>query len=144
MTKKGKGVKLHSFLDKWCKTASYQPEFSILGEVMVLISDGNSEIGSHVWSNHCYLLCLRHSIQIFFLRKYVFFLHACATCSELPSNISTVGEEELFRGIWFGFQIRFVAKISCSGGDILILEIIKKNSMNYPVGFHLNKEFFSA
>ena len=30
---------------------------------MVLILDGNSEIGAHVWSNFCYFICVRHSIK---------------------------------------------------------------------------------
>ena len=28
--------------------------------VMVLILDGNSEIGAHAWCHLCYLICLRH------------------------------------------------------------------------------------
>ena len=31
--------------------------------VMVLIIYGNSEIGAHVRSNLCYLICLRHSFR---------------------------------------------------------------------------------
>ena len=30
---------------------------------MVLILDGNPEIGAHVRSNLCYLICLRHLIK---------------------------------------------------------------------------------
>ena len=30
--------------------------------IMVLTLDGNSEIGAHVRSNLCYLICLRHLI----------------------------------------------------------------------------------
>ena len=30
---------------------------------MVLISDGNSDIGAHVRNNLCHLKCLRHSIR---------------------------------------------------------------------------------
>ena len=30
------------------------------GSIMVLILDGNPEIGAHVRSNLCYLICLRH------------------------------------------------------------------------------------
>ena len=29
-------------------------------EIMVLILEGNSEIGEHVWSEIGYLICLRH------------------------------------------------------------------------------------
>ena len=62
---------------------------------MVLILDGNSEIVAHVRSKHCYLICLRHLIRsrtvtnrIVFSPKRRIFLHACATCSELPSTLS--------------------------------------------------------
>ena len=48
-------------------------------------------------SNLCYLICLRHLIRsradknrIFFAPIRPIFLHACATCSELPSNISSM------------------------------------------------------
>ena len=46
---------------------------------MVLIEDGNSEIGANVWINLCYLICLRQLIKsravtnrIFCLRKESF------------------------------------------------------------------------
>ena len=58
--------------------------------------DGNSEIGAQVRSNLYYLICLRRlnssgQSQIgFFSLKRPIFLHACTTCSELPSNISTM------------------------------------------------------
>jgi len=63
---------------------------------MVLILNGNSEIGTHVKSNLCYLICLRHLIRsrvvtnrnlVFSLKRF-FFLHACATWFELPSTVS--------------------------------------------------------
>ena len=59
---------------------------------MVLILDGNSEIGAHVWSNLCYLICLRHLIRSKTVTNLIFpiFLHACATCSKLPSDISNM------------------------------------------------------
>ena len=63
---------------------------------MVLILDGNSEIGAHVWSNACSLIRLRHlnrsrAITNRFLSpKRQIFLHACASCSEVSSNTSTV------------------------------------------------------
>ena len=64
---------------------------------MVLISDGNSEIGVHVRSNLCYLICSRDLLRqravtnrIFFPRKRSIFLHACATCSAPLSNLSTM------------------------------------------------------
>ena len=50
------------------------------------IIDGNSEISAHVRSNLCYFICLRHSIR----SKRPIFLHACAICSELQSNTSTM------------------------------------------------------
>ena len=43
-------------------------------------------LGEHVRSNLCYLIYLRHLIK----PKRPFFLHACATCSELPSDISNM------------------------------------------------------
>ena len=60
------------------------------------ILDGTSEIGAHVRSNLCYLIGLRHlissrnvTIPILF---GLIFLHACATCSELPFNIGNIGK----------------------------------------------------
>ena len=67
---------------------------------MLLILDGNSDIGAHVRSNLCYMIFVRHFIRsraiinaIFFYLNH-FFLHARAICSELPSDLRTmVGEE---------------------------------------------------
>ena len=39
-------------------------------------------------------------IGILFLMKRTIFLHACATCSDLPSNISTMGITETRPGSW--------------------------------------------
>ena len=57
----------------------------------------NLEIGAHVESNPCYLICLRHLIwsravsnRIFFSPQRPIYLLACATYSELPSNVSTI------------------------------------------------------
>ena len=65
--------------------------------VMVLILDGNSELVAHVRSNFRYQTCLRHLIRtravtigFFFSPKRSIFLHACETCSELPSDIITM------------------------------------------------------
>ena len=58
-------------------------------QVMVLILDGNSEIGAQVRSNLCYLIWLRLSIISEQIRKDLF-LSAFATCSEWPSNILSV------------------------------------------------------
>ena len=57
---------------------------------MVLIWDGNSEISEHVRSNLCYFICLMHLIMSKHLQIRYFFIHACATCYELSSNISTM------------------------------------------------------
>ena len=64
---------------------------------MVLILYGNSEIDANVRRNLCYLICLRHLIRtsagtkrIFTLKRTLIFYHACATCSKLPSNLSTM------------------------------------------------------
>ena len=53
---------------------------------MVLIVDGNSEIGAHVLSDLGYLICLdleRSQIWTFFANTD--FLHMCAMGTELPS-----------------------------------------------------------
>ena len=63
---------------------------------MVLILDSISEIGAHAMSNVCYFICLRHLITSravtnrIFSPKRPIFLRGCATCSELPSNISSM------------------------------------------------------
>ena len=55
---------------------------------MVLILDGNSEIGAHVRNNPFFLTRERHSIISRVAKsispKRPFFLHACPICSELP------------------------------------------------------------
>ena len=59
---------------------------------MVLILDGNSDIGALVWSNIFYLSCLRYLIRtrtvknLFFPLRTPSSLLACAACSELPSD----------------------------------------------------------
>ena len=66
-----------------------------LGHVVLLL-DGNSENGAHVRSNLSCLTCLRHLIRSRALSNQIFssektlLLHACATCSELPSNKCTM------------------------------------------------------
>ena len=60
---------------------------------MVLILDGNSLRGAHVRRNICYSTCSRLFITSRAVTNRVFLtilLHACATCNELPSNISTM------------------------------------------------------
>ena len=67
-------------------------------QTMVLIFiDGKSEIGVQLRRNICYLVSLRHLIRsravtnlILFSPLRPIFLHACATCSELPSDIGTM------------------------------------------------------
>ena len=66
----------------------------------------------HVRSNLCYLIWLRHLLRtvtnrIFSPNKLIF-LHACATCSELPSNISTMGK--IKAGAKFGFELEIKFK----------------------------------
>ena len=56
---------------------------------MVPILDGNSGIGAHVKNNLCYLICLRCSNKIEISHTLDLFF-SCATCSKLPSNISTM------------------------------------------------------
>ena len=63
---------------------------------LVPILNGSSEIGAHVRSNLCDLICLRHLIKtravtnrIFSPKRFIS-LHACAICFELPSHISTM------------------------------------------------------
>ena len=64
---------------------------------MVLILDGNSLRGAHITRNISYSTCSRHLISSRAVTNRVFypkrpnFLHACATCIELPSNISIIG-----------------------------------------------------
>ena len=62
--------------------------------VMIIILYGNSLRGAHVRWNLYYSTWLRHLIRPkavptrIFLSEKTYFLHACATCSELPSYIS--------------------------------------------------------
>ena len=63
---------------------------------ILIILDGNSEIGSQGRSNLGYLICLRHLFGpravknlVFFFYKKTCFLHAGARCSELPSYVIT-------------------------------------------------------
>ena len=56
---------------------------------MVLILDGSSETGAHVWSKTFYLICIsldRQQLQILNYSLKPIFFHTCATCSELPFN----------------------------------------------------------
>ena len=70
---------------------------------IVVVIDGNLEIGSHERKNLCYLICLRSLIRSRAGTNRIFFLHACATCSELPSNIDTMllPNLDIFRHLFF-------------------------------------------
>ena len=81
----------------WCASwFAYLHCFSV--QLMVLKVDGNLKIGGHEITNLCYLTCLRHSIRSrtvinrIFFSKNIYFQHACAPCSELPSNISIMAQ----------------------------------------------------
>ena len=59
---------------------------------MLFILEGNADIGAHEGSNQCYLICLINLIKSRAVTncispKRAILLHACATCSELPSSI---------------------------------------------------------
>ena len=63
----------------------------------ILLCDGKSEIGGHGWSDLGCMICARHLFnsrevtkRFFFSLKRPISLHIHATCSELPSNISTM------------------------------------------------------
>ena len=65
--------------------------YSNLGYTIVLILDGNSEIGAHVWSNFAYSTCLWHLFRsivvtslIVLLQKRPDFFHTFALFFELP------------------------------------------------------------
>ena len=64
---------------------------------MVLIADGNSEVGAH--ANLCYLICSRHLIRSRAVTNLIFLLlqkrpisFMREQCSELPSNTKTMCE----------------------------------------------------
>ena len=73
---------------------------------MALKLIGNSEVGAHIRSNLWYLICLRHWIEsshisyFIFNSEKTFLLHACATCSELPYNISNMKYSKNFTSIY--------------------------------------------
>ena len=58
---------------------------------MILIVDGNLEIGTHVWSEINSSICSRYSFRSTAVKIYIkkiVSIYASATCSELPYNIS--------------------------------------------------------
>ena len=62
--------------------------YQTCGDNMVLMLDGNSEIGAHV------LISVVLSVSDIWLDREqsqkTYFLYACTACSEIPSNISTL------------------------------------------------------
>ena len=61
--------------------------------IIVLILDGNSVIGASVMGNLCFLICVRHLIRSRAVKNRLFYpkiFLECASCSELPSHISTM------------------------------------------------------
>ena len=73
---------------------------------MVFKYDGSSNKCAQLWSDLGYLICLRQLIRsraityLTFFQKRAIFLHTCAACSELPSNIRTMGKDEIFWSIY--------------------------------------------
>ena len=57
---------------------------------VVPILDGNSEIGAHLRSNLCKLICLTHLIKSRAVTNRNYLRSCVLTCSELPSNLSTM------------------------------------------------------
>ena len=53
---------------------------------MVIILDGNSDIGAHVRRNLCFLSRSRAVTNLIFFSERPIFLHACAPCFELPNE----------------------------------------------------------
>ena len=63
---------------------------------MLLILDGSSEHGAHIWNLSGIAIFERHlvtskeSSNPIFLSENTFLLHICATCSDQPSYISAM------------------------------------------------------
>ena len=84
--------------DSWKFKEEIPVKFFLLLQLYytVFILDSISEIGRHVRSHLCFLTCLRHSIWSRAVTNWIFtslkwliiLLHASATYSELPYNIS--------------------------------------------------------
>ena len=65
-----------------------------VNSIVALILDGNSDIGAHVRPFVLFKAFdwIENSDKLyFFSAKRPIYLHACTTCSELPSEISTMG-----------------------------------------------------
>ena len=87
----------HSVLLCFYLVPSSVAQISFMTTPRVLISVGNSEVGAHMKSNLCYLICLRYLIRsravlnrLIFSPKIPIFLHACVWCSELLSSIRSM------------------------------------------------------
>ena len=96
----------------WFKSSTLFNNMLYYCNTMVFIWDGNSEIGAHFRSILCYLICLRHLIwsravtnRGFFSPKSPIFLHAWATCSNLPSNTSVMCNTNRVLHLFFIFLI---------------------------------------
>ena len=68
----------------------------LFARTMVLVLDGNSDIGAHVRAISCYLVCIRPLISPRAVIGRT--LHACVTCYELGSNISTMARTKKGNG----------------------------------------------
>ena len=106
----------------------------IIGSI-VLILDGNSKIDAHVRCNICYLICLWHFIRardatnrIIFLRKRPIFFLLCATCSVLPSNISTIS-----------FQIKFYNEVHTLLPESGPLYLCPLETVDGPAEYHVSQ-----
>ena len=93
---------------------------------MVLILDGNSEMGAQVRSNLYYLVCLWHCLGLkksqigWVLSEKTIFVHACPACAELPCNLSTM------------VTINFLA-------GAIIINILSRTIFNYRPYRHILK-----
>ena len=68
--------------------SSYKKLLSEFVRCMVLILDCNSEKDAHAWSN-CHLIRSRAITNRILFQYIIIFLHPCAICSKLPSNMNT-------------------------------------------------------
>ena len=131
---------------------------------MVHISDGNSSMGGHVKSNYYYLICLKHLIwsrtvtNPVLFKEIPIFLYVYATCSELPSNMSTMpftlvrarshsitsapcsaailnyGHIYYSNSCWISFDYRLRHVLICA------IDIFDDGGWFYPPSFHSLKQ----
>ena len=64
---------------------------------MVFILGGNTQIGAQVKSDIGNLNCLRQSQILFLFQDGPVFLHTCAPCYELPSDVSAVVQYDFIK-----------------------------------------------